>query len=291
MWKLISAPKTIKATPKIADFFASMEPCPHDRPLKQSIMRMLQSALDEGQIRTFVWASAYCKEDEKVYRVNGKHSSTLLAKQEYPATATPYVSVEEYECDTLKDVADLYCTFDAGKSGRSIGDMSRVYLTDSELAEVGPFVFNKAIAGIAYATWGDSIGNHDHKERIDLALQHVEFTKWLKVIIGTERLSKVLHRSGVIAAMFATYNLSPFHASEFWEAVRDGTDPNPDAPTRKLQRFLLSTGSNLTYANKGKKVATAREFMARCLTAWNAWRKGIRTELKYFATAEMPVAV
>lgn len=151
MWKLINIPKTVRATQKLAEQFATMAPCPHDRPLKQSIMRMLQNAMDEGQIRTFVWASAFCHEDAKTYRVNGKHSSTLLSKQEWPLTSidTPHVSVEEYECDTLKDVADLYCTFDSGKSGRSIGDMSRVYLTDPDLAEVGPFVFNKAISGIS----------------------------------------------------------------------------------------------------------------------------------------------
>jgi hypothetical protein len=78
-WKMIGEPKTRKLTKGLAEEFAGMPPAPHDRPLNSTRCAVLKTAFDLGKFRTCEWAKAYCEETKTTYRINGKHTSTVLA--------------------------------------------------------------------------------------------------------------------------------------------------------------------------------------------------------------------
>ena len=96
-----------------------MDGCPHDRPMNDRRIAYLDSALREGQWRPPHWATAYCKADKKTYRVNGKHSSTVLSLANGHFPKGTGIIFEHYECDTLEDMAKLYASFDRRESARA----------------------------------------------------------------------------------------------------------------------------------------------------------------------------
>jgi hypothetical protein len=111
VYQLKGKPVTQRVTKKLAAEFAEMDPAPRDRPLSERRLSVYRSLWSRGLFRPCTWARAYCAETGGLYRVNGKHTSTLLAGlSEIPEF---YVTVEDYQCDTLEDVAHLYGTFDS----------------------------------------------------------------------------------------------------------------------------------------------------------------------------------
>src|SRR5689334_994497 len=126
-WKMIGEPKTRKLTRALAEEFSGMTPAPHDRPLNSTRCGIIRKALELGKFRTCEWAKAHCAQTKQTYRINGKHTSTTLCQMngEFPNKLS--VIVEEYECETLEDVAALYCTFDTRSSARTTGDINLIY--------------------------------------------------------------------------------------------------------------------------------------------------------------------
>lgn len=118
-WKLISRPKTQKVTKALAKQFAEMDAAPHDRPLSERRLQVYTRLLNEGQFRPVAWTLATCRETGGTYRINGKHTSVMLSNlEDIPEF---YVTIEEYSCDTLEDVARLYATVrqqDDGPNGQ-----------------------------------------------------------------------------------------------------------------------------------------------------------------------------
>jgi hypothetical protein len=289
-WSLIRHPQGVRATAKLAKGFAEMQACESERPYKPPIAAMIRDALLTSQFRTAVWAKAHCREDGSVRRVNGKHSSTEIDKL-YEAgklTVAPVVTVEEYTCDTLADVADLYATFDPGRSSRSANDINAIYHAAApKLADVARGSFNLAVAAVAYATWEDQYTKHIARDQALLALEFPGFILWLHDLVHG-RQAKFLLPGTVAAAMFHCWRKSQQAATEFWQAVRDGTDPAPTSPSRRLQKYLL-TGSNIGRVSGGVKVlASQREMYVKSLHAWNAYRRGGATDLKYYRNAKVP---
>jgi hypothetical protein len=99
-----------------------------------------------------------------------------------------------------------------------------------------------------------------------------------------------MFRGPVFGAMYGCYLRSRKDATEFWKAVRDETGEKPDCPDRKLARWLLSSFVNVGLGSRIPEArrASQREFYVRSIHAWNAWRKGERTDLKYFPKATVP---
>ncbi len=93
----------------------------------------------------------------------------------------------------------------------------------------------------------------------------------------------MMERAAVVSAMFATWAKAKTPATQFWSAVRDGSDAAGNA-TRVLQKYLLKT----TCRNGGKlsrKNTDAPQIMeVRCRHAWNAWRNNGRTDLKVYGS-------
>ena len=295
-WKLIDRPMTVKVTKTLARKFAAMDPAPHDRPLSERRLQVYGRLITEGQFRPVTWASATCNETGGNYRVNGKHTSTLLAGLE--PIPDFYVTIEEYECDNLSDVAQLYSTFDSKMMSRTTADINASFAgTVKELVEVPRSIVNLSVGALSYGEWGADAYAHQPAERAELMLDNVDAVLWLQKVLygaleGDKRARRMaLERIGVAAAMIATYRKSRAAATEFWIAVRDETGSTPGLPDRKLAKFLSTIAVDKA-GSRAKKVQVAgtREIYVKCLHAWNAWRCGETSNLNYFVDKPAPAA-
>lgn len=299
-WKLIDRPKTLKVTKNLAKTFAEMDPAPHDRPLSERRLQVYQKLLTAGQFRPVTWASAICTETGGLYRVNGKHTSVLLSGLDVMPEF--YVTVEEYECDQLEDVAKLYATFDSSMQNRSARDIYLSFAgTMPELKGVPDKVVQAAITGIAYQRLGQDVyGKTQPAERAEMILDHAEFVLWMADVLRGGFSPKELGRNGagnksnhllripVVAAMLATWNKAKGDSEKFWTAVRDDSGPSPDCPDRRLSRYLLVFNSKSMDRTGKLRAVGNREIYVKCLHAWNAWRRNETTNLNYRADKPVP---
>ena len=75
--------------------------------------------------------------------------------------------------------------------------------------------------------------------------------------------------------MIETFRLEPISARIFWQQVRDGEELTKDSGPFKYRDFLMQ---NLM---AGIKKPTNHEIVYRAHTAWNAYRRGSKTTLRY----------
>lgn len=285
-WRVISGPTPRKVTQSLADVFNNMNPAPHDRPLRNDRVQHLKAEIIGGRFRTAEWASVKCKEDGHTYRVNGKHTSHVFSQLNGETPRGTTIIVTEFECDKLEDVAALYSTFDTRSSVRSSGDINRIYGAVAGL-DVAARIINRCVTGMSFAIWENGYARHKADERAQLLIAHKDFVEWAIQFQDTVRC-RHLQRGPVIAAMFQTYRKNKSAAAEFWTAVRDGSGARPSVPDRKLERYLLSTSVNTGAGARGRDAASQREVYVKCLHAWNAWRSGTDTDLKFYPKVKTP---
>jgi hypothetical protein len=288
-WNLIDRPKTLKATKALSNEWASMSSIPHDRPLSERRIEIYRVALKEGAFRPVTWAKAVCDEDDMIYRVNGKHTSTLFANFDGDL---PFVTIESYQCDTLEDLPRLYATFDSRTQSRTSGDINRTFAaSNATLSRIPAFTINAIVSGLGYGMWQDQSYSRQPVERAELMLENVDFALWFYSIAGTVKPA-ILFRSPVVGAMFNTWSKNKTQATTFWRSVQDGTG-EVDSPERKLERWLLVNNMirGKGEGNPNSRKASPREFYVKCLLAWNAWRKQENTTLRYVATAALPKVI
>lgn len=300
-WKQIEKPRTVLASKALVKEFAEMDPAPYDRPLSERRLLVYRRILKNGEFRTVTWASAVCQETNNTYRVNGKHTSMMLAGLD--PLPEFHVTVERYECETLQDVGKLYNTFDSNLASRTTADINLSFArTIPELSTLGPKLINTIVAALSMYQWDDAeIRKIPPAERAEQLLDNIDFCKWTLKILPpsgvtgrsmSSNLSTRLCRSPVVWAMRATYEKAPRLAEQFWLEVRDEINADRDNPTRVLARFLLNAVLGGSAGRmKGKIPVTSREVYAKSIHAWNAWRRGETTRLAYFADADLPVPV
>lgn len=288
-WKLVGNPKTCRVTKNIAKEFSEMEAAIHDRPLSERRMQVYERIIRGGGFRPVSWAKAYCTETGQTYRVNGKHTSTVMhgIADDLPEL---YAVIEVYECDTLEDVAKLYATYDSKMQSRTAGDINASFASCVKgLGALPGRTINLIVSAISYADFQDTYSQIQAADRAERLLECSDFALWASGIIG-DRKKETAHlwRIAVVAAMKRTYDRKKSDATEFWEAVRDDTDPKPNQPTRKLSRFLLTHNPRNGAHTQHRFKVSAREFFVKSLHAWNAWKTDETTALNYYAKAGIP---
>ena len=89
--------------------------------------------------------------------------------------------------------------------------------------------------------------------------------------------------------MFVTWAKHQHQARTFWTKVRDGGQLKVGAPEYRLREYLLRVVMN---PGARSTFVSTREIYAKCVVAWNAFRRKQRTDLKYYPSAkELPTAV
>jgi hypothetical protein len=293
-FRLIDRPKTVKVTKSVAREHANLPPAPGDRGLKEARLQSHRKSFQEGTMRPVEWATAYCKENGLTYRVNGNHTSTILSEMIVPDF---YVTIHNFECDTLHDVSRLYSTFDSRIQIRNNTDINRSYCASiPELSDFPDALINQIISGIAYSKWKDEYFGVNPTTRAEQIFNYVNFAVWIREMTLGERGEPVsrnfLTRVAVITAMLETWQKNKADATKFWSFVRDQTGESPDLPDRKLAKYLLllygkGSPERSRFSGRTTRVQN-REILCKCIKAWNAYRTNKPTNLKYSQSEGIP---
>ncbi|HVK07666.1 MAG TPA: hypothetical protein VM597_02700 [Gemmataceae bacterium] len=301
-YKLRVPPKVVRLTNKLAQAFADMRAAHVDRALKERRVEIYRRIHEAGLMRPLTWAIAYCpeaEEPEAPIRVNGKHTSILYASMDSSKLDGHYVTVEEYDCETLADVAKLYGSFDSGIGTRTIQEVNNSFArVVPELAGASKHVVDLLVGALNFypeSSTGmiiDPAKRGTPQDRAEALLDNVEFAAWFTGRFPINEDSRPLMRVPVVAAMWKTWLRSRPAAAEFWTAVRDQTGDGKHLAHRRLATFLITTRMRKSAdmeARERRIKYTPREYYCKSVIAWNAWRKGgPAPELRYVADAPTP---
>lgn len=278
MWKWVKT-DVLPLTKVLAKEIAGLPHFEGDRPWDsgegRKRMQWLSRLLDEGKFYPPRWATV--EFEGTMYRVNGGTSSHMLIGRNGSFPAGLHVLIDRFSCDTRGDIADLFDQFDHRRSIRTLIQRVRAHKpVESVLEDVSPTDVNVCLTGIAASLLNFAQAEED--QRVGLIHDNAAFIHWAKPFVRRRHLTS----RGVVAAMYDTYHRDAVYAGGFWAFVGEESHPNPDHPTRALAAFL----KDMVRTQVGSRKWTAQDVHTKCMHAWNAARKGKRTDLKVYKTTD-----
>ncbi len=214
-----------------------------------------------------------------VWRMNGKHTST--ARLQMPPSFRCPVRVMRYTASTAHGMRMLYSTIDRN------GPRTKRHITRSYLAGAPGYedYADRAIENIANAVslweWGDPSFRGGRKHDADEAVYLVKTTHSVACHHVLEFLSsgmtreghKIVGRTGVVAAMLATFSKDSTDAKKFWTTVVSGAGiPSVDDPRLRLRDKLATSATDGRTSDKAR--VSAETQFRWSIYAWNAYRSG-----------------
>lgn len=260
-------------TPELAKRFKDMGSAHTERLINQKRIKHLRHRVSTGVAVTFFWSEAYVKSLNATVRVNGMHSSNLLADWDGPWPSNLTVCHEVYECETEDDLALLHQQFDDRRSARSVGDLAAVYQglqpalvnlerSMAKLAVDGYIWHARRIEHVTSIPSGEQA--YDRFKNVDLH----PYIIWLASLHTSK--TREMQMIPVAAAMYGTFRVNEAVAKEFWEHVSRGGDPEqPELPATALDEWLRAA-----YEGTSDETITPNELYQGCVTCWNAHRDG-----------------
>lgn len=296
-WEPTGKPKVMSASKKIAQEWSEMQEAREDRPLSEKRIAAYRRMIEDQSFRPVTWSRVFCKETDQWYRVNGKHTSTLFASLEPAELEGLVIVLEDYSCDTLEDVARLYATFDSKTQIRNASDINKSFAAIvPELSHLAYRHVNLCVGALAWDAKPSTPHLGSPQDRAERLFDNVKVVLWLCNIVpyDTKKCGHMF-RVPVMGAMVSTYRKHQGDANTFWLAVREEDGVKPTSPDRKLAKFLsgvvVESGPAAQKPRIGQSLsrrASPREIYVKCLHAWNAWRKGGETDMKYYPAADIP---
>jgi hypothetical protein len=213
--------------------------------------------------------------------VNGQHQSNAVLRCKIPVT----VAYKHYQVDSPEDLAFLYRQFDQHKD-RSLSDVAR-----PEAHALG-INWSSRIVNllIGAAALKDRKRDQGKQEKVLLLRKYLKAGEaLLDILVGVE--GKHLRRATVVAAMLMAWEKNQEQTIKFWTDVRNGENLKKTMPAYKLREYLLSVNLSMRGVQNAKRSVPEREVLVRAIAAWNAFRKGESTALKYFADKPIPRAI
>lgn len=240
----------------------------------------LNSKLEQGKFYAPCWGIAEL--NGTWYRIDGGHSSTVLAQANGHFPKGLDVVIRKFQCDSKEDLIELFNEFDNRKSVRTASDKIKVHKSaHDDLDNVTPTAVADAIAGIiCYLNDGNSTRTDDD-DRTALIHSHKQF------IAFSYQFVKKVHMKGpgVIACMFRGYLADPAQCYEFWNMVMNESHPDAGHSTRRLARYLREIRGKVY---ESTMPTDPRAQYAKSIHAWNAWQRRTTTDLKYREDTKIP---
>jgi len=235
-------------TQDFAKSFAAMPALPGERAIRSARLKYLDECRKAGRFISPTWAVVIEQATGTRYRVNGQHSSKMLADcpaEEYPAGLL--VTVEEYTSDDiLHDGVEIFEVFDSPRSARTNEDVMNLYRSGyPELANVSSAFCVHIASGIAMFEKGRKDGMLYEPRKRGLYLEtpsYRDFILWA-VAFEDSHHGWLFGKPGVVAEMIANRQSDPRDADEFWRLVLTEAHPDPDHETRELTRTLREWAS------------------------------------------------
>jgi hypothetical protein len=272
----------IPLTHDLAVEFRDMKPSPTERDLLPKRLKELQQKIETGLALPFNWATARLGED--LYRVNGGHSSNVLAGMNGAFPPDLIVHVDRYEVENPEGLAMLFRQFDPKGSARSAADVAGAYQgLEEDLAGIDKTVAKLSIEGVAW--WRKEVeglpplAEYDVYTLFHNASYH-PFLHWVHSLFGMK--TPELRRKEILAAMFATWSVNQEDTKIFWDLVaRGGMANDDDAPANRLDKWFEN--------QKDKKLkvdAKPAHYYQASIFCWNAWRRDERVKTVKYDTSK-----
>lgn len=241
---------------------------PTEREINDGRIKYLTQQVKGGLAVPFNWATAAL--GDKIYRVNGQHSSKALAEMDGSLPSDLVAHYTHYKVEDLVDLARLFCQFDSRKSSRTTSDISGAFQgIHPDLAGIKKPIAKLGLEG--YVWWAK------HIEGISVPLGDEVYN-----LFGQPNLHPFLHfmseiysiktpemkKEPIAAALYTTFNLSQTDARKFWADVARGGTTDDSDPSTVLDAWLKEVKED---------VDTVPDFKPgylyqACIYGWNAFR-------------------
>lgn len=284
MFQLIKR-REMKVTPDMAGRFSNLNAYEGQRPEVKRHTEMLMDCIENGSFTLGWFAVANCKWNGcGQLLANGQHQASAIMQTGKTVTAI----VDEYDCETPEDFSKLYRTFDNNRT-RTLAEIALPEARALKLDWSKKFI-SQLLAGVAYLEGS----KHEHKtKRVQALKKYIREGNLIHDIFTPVPFPEYRHmaRGPVIASMIITFRKDAAAAETFWEEVRDGDNLKASSPSLKLRNYLLSTTVGVGRGVSAPSLNAAvsyNEMYAKCITAWNAYRRGDPTALKFYADKPIP---
>lgn len=290
MYKMIET-KIIDVGPKLAEKYLECNTYAGQRPIREKRLSQLVKEMEEGTFRTGQIAITHLKYNDnqgnQKILVNGQHVSKAILI----AGKMEKVNIEIFECYDPEDTALLFRKFDNGGT-RSFQDMLRAESVALNI-EWSPRISN-LIASAASIKEGKQFS--DKQEKTELLKKYLNFGKFLSNLFSVrERGTDISHlvRIPVVYPILMTFEKCQENSHKFWSSVRDGENLKTNMPEYKLFRYLtrVCVASGRGASSNHFRIASQHEIISKCIHAWNAFRRGDTTDLKYYSQSPIPKAI
>jgi len=283
--------KRMKITPKVAEQFLLIPLFGAQRPLRTKWVTELANIIREDLFLTGEIGTAVLKyENNKEVLMNGQHqlNAVIVANKEIEA------DFSVHECFTPSDASLLYSQFD-NHGVRSIGNIVKAHAYTMKLD--WPVKCCSLLVGAAAIKEKIlSAPKYQRMELLDTYIKQGHFLNDLLFVsengVNINKDYGHLRRLPTVYAMLLTWEKSQSDSKLFWKQVRDGEGLTRKMPAFKLRNYLMTNNWNRGKGTMGipNRIATFHEMVSKCITAWNAFRKGSTTDLKYYANKPIPDA-
>lgn len=267
LFELLSS-ETHELTHDLAAEFSAMDASTTERDLKSKRLEYLTTAVLGGTAIAFNWAKAHVADTGETYRVNGHHSSTVLASLNGKFPQGLKVHVDTYKVADKEALCKLFRQFDSRVSARTVDDVSGAYQgVEPSLASVPKGAARKAIEG---AIWyrknkvGDDVPSGDDRFEWFLKPEMHPFIQMTGRILSVKTPE---FATPVIGAMFGAFERHPNDAEKFYgDVAKQGGGNDENHPAFVLDAWLVEA------RDVSEDKPTEKEVYAACAYAWNAFR-------------------
>jgi len=271
--------RLVKITRRLAEEWSKMPAYSHDRSFKQGRSDSIHQDILAGKFSTCEWISAEWQGES--YRIQGQHTSHAIKGCPESVLKGLMVTISHFECDSIEDMGILWSTKDRPSSAHTSSETNRFFANaHPEVAALNSRVLNALVGGLGYSYWGLKNADHSAEQRALLPSDNVPFCRFAAALLGGGVGQNVSHlrRSPVIAAMHQTFKVSSEATNEFWQLVSTGAALDRNDASRVLQMFLITNviGGGGGRGGGFKNSVSRQEAFAKCIIAWNNWRKGLK---------------
>jgi hypothetical protein len=266
-FKLIDS-ETVDVTPQLAAEFANMAASATERDLKTKRLSYLRDAVLGGTAIAFTWTKAKVTASGKTFRVNGHHSSNMLAglNGEFPEGLKAHIDTYEVPDDTTLGL--LFQQIDSRQSARTVDDISGAYQgLQPDLVDVPKFAGRKAIDGYVWYQKnkvGNDVPGGDERFALFFESKLHPFIKMTGRILSVKTPEFI---TPVIGAMYGAFERDAHETEKFYgDVAKQGGGNEDQHPAAVLDAWLIEARDQKE--NKPKE----QETYYACAYAWNAFR-------------------
>jgi hypothetical protein len=215
--------------------------------------------------------------------VNGQQTAEAVVNTGIPVDVT----YSEYDCHDEDDVASLYGQFDPTEGARTVGDCvkAKAYALKVDWCDT---IRSRIASAAAFLECKTHATRNDRVEILGSYLKEGDFIN--SIMAGHTADAAYLNRASVYIAMILTMRRHRGDAEKFWTDIRDGEGLKKAMPQQKIRDYLMQVTVFRGRGASSRRSVTDHEIICKCIAAWNAYRRGESTCLKYYPEKPIPKA-